>query len=180
MLPKEFVQIKLLHFVIVLLSITFISGCCGTLIGATTSSDHVQKGKTTTLKEVKAVMLTEFKCNDEVIARAVKNTIIEMLLPTDIRIIEEGNADALIKGSITFAYDRVSSGGASISTTGGGAYVSGTEGSYVSGITAQIVIDNQIIGASSVTQVRTDLWIPDPPEVMARKIGKKICKMFGR
>ena len=61
-----------------------------------------------------------------------------------------------------------------------GSYASGTAGSYVSGITAQLIKGDEIIAAASETQVRTDFRIPDPPEVMARKIGKEIRKMLGR
>jgi hypothetical protein len=65
-----------------------------------------------------------------------------------------------------------------VSEEGGGAYGSGTAGRYVSGITVRILKGNKILAVSTVTQVRTSLWIPDPAEVMGRKIGKKISQIL--
>ena len=159
-----------------LLFIFVISGC------ATTSTSHIQQGKESELKQITTVAVGQFQSSNEAITQAVRNTIIEMLLPSGLRIVnKKDSADVVIQGSITFSHDAVSSGGAFIVQTGGGAYASGTAGSYVSGITAQLIIKgDEIVAAASETQIRTGLWIPDPPEVMARKIGKKIKKMLGR
>jgi PBP1b-binding outer membrane lipoprotein LpoB len=154
--------------------ITLILGC------ATTSTSSIQQGKEPDLAQVTSVAVTQFQCSNEAISKAVQNTIIEMLLPSNIRIVtDKASADAVIQGSITFSHDAVSSGGAYVGQTAGGAYASSTAGSYVSGITSQITKGDEIIAAASVTQVRTEFWIPDPPEVMARKIGEKIKTILG-
>ncbi len=143
-----------------LLLIVFLSGCGG----RTTGTSHIQQGKETELKRVSAVVVAKFQSSNELVSQAVQNIIIEMLLPSGIRIVnDKASADAVIRGTITFSHDAVSSGGG-----------------YVSGITAHIIKANEIIAAASETQMRTEYWIPDPPEVMARKVGKKIRKMLGR
>ena len=158
-----------------LLIISLISGC------ATTSTSGIQRGKETELAQISSVAITQFQSSNEAISQAVQNTIIEMLLPSNIRIVtDKDRADAIIQGSITLSNDAVSSGGAYVGQTAGGAYASSTAGGYVSGITSKILKGGEIIAAASVTQVRTDLWIPDPPEVMARKMGEKIREILGR
>ncbi|MEW6067716.1 MAG: hypothetical protein AB1610_05460 [Nitrospirota bacterium] len=140
--------------------ILILSGC------ATTSTSHIQQGKESELKEITTVAVGQFQSSDEAISQAVRNTIIEMLLPSGVRIINnKASADVVIEGSITFSHDATAA----------------IAGSYVSGITAQLIRGDEIIAAASETQGRS-AWIPypDPPEVMARKIGKKIKKMFGR
>ena len=157
--------------------------CAGILISgcATTSTSSIQQGKEAELALVASVAVTQFQSSNEAISQAVQNTIIEILLPSNIRIVtDKASADVVIQGSITFSHDAVSSGGAYFGQTAGGAYASSTAGSYVSGITTQIIKGDEIIAATSETQVRTDMWIPDPPEVMARKVGEKIKHMLGR
>jgi len=158
-----------------LLFVVIIFGC------ATTSTSNIQQGKESELLQTKTVVVGQFQCDNEAIAQAVKNTIIEVLIPTGIKIVTNNDsADVIIQGTITLTYDAVSSGGAFVGQNAGSSYESGTAGSYVSGITVQIIKDDEIIAAASETQVRTDLWLPDPPEVMARKIGENIKEMFGR
>ncbi|MCX5779041.1 MAG: hypothetical protein NTU66_07500 [Elusimicrobia bacterium] len=156
-----------------LLITLFISAC------ATTSTHNIKPGMEAELKNIKSISLRLFKSNDETISEAVRNTIVETLLPTDIKVVNENNTpDAIVQGSISFTYDSVASGFAHSGKTSGSAYGSGTSGGYVSGITAQIVVNNEIVAAASETQTRTDLWIPDPAEVMARKIGDKLVKIL--
>lgn len=152
-----------------------ISGC------ATTSTSQVQPGEEAALKEVQSVYIQLFQSKNTNVAQAVQNVIMEMLLTSNIRVvIDSAKADVTVQGTITFSEDAVASGGAYIGQTAGGAYASGTSGHYVSGITARLVRNGEIVGAATETQVRTDLWIPDPPEVMARKIGTEIREMLGR
>lgn len=152
-----------------------ISGC------STTSTSHVQPGEEAALKEVQSVYVQLFQSKNTIVAQAVQNVIIEMLLTSNIRVvIDSAKTDVTVQGTITFSEDAVASGGAYIGQTAGGVYASGTSGHYVSGITTRLVRNGEIVGAATETQVRTDLGIPDPPEVMARKIGTKIREMLGR
>lgn len=152
--------------------LTILSGC------ATTGTVNIQKGVEKELQAIEVVKISRFECQDKAVEQAVQNSIIETLLPLGIKVVGDGEADAIIEGTITFSEDIVASSGASVSEEGGGAYGSGTAGRYVSGITVRILKGNKILAVSTVTQVRTSLWIPDPAEVMCRKIGKKISQIL--
>lgn len=97
--------------------ILILSGC------ATTSTSHIQKGKESELKQITTVAVGQFLSSNEVISHAVRNTIIEILLPSGVRLVNnKTSADVVIQGSITFSHDAVSSGGAFIGRTTGSAY----------------------------------------------------------
>ena len=134
--------------------IFLLSGCAETTI---TGTSHIQKGIEPKLKQVTTVFVAQFQSSDEVVAQAVRNVIIEMLLPSGVRIVNnKADADVVIQGTITFSYD------------------------FVSGITAQLIIGDEIIAAASEAQQDPKMHHPLPPEVMGREIGKKIRGMFGR
>ena len=152
--------------------LAILSGC------ATTGTINIQKGMEKELQAIEVVKISQFECQDEAVAQAVRNSIIETLLPLGIKVVRDGEADAVFEGTITFSEDIVSSEGAVVSEESGSAYGSGTAGRYVSGITVQVVKGNEILAVSTVTQVRTALWIPDPAEVMGRKVGKKIAQIL--
>lgn len=143
-----------------------------------TQSSNIQKGLEKEIRKVRVVKINSFIAPDELYTLAIKNSIIDSLMSFGIRVIEEGQADAIIKGTITFTADAVSSSGAFLGSYGGAAVSSQSAGRYVSGITAQIIKDNEIIGSATVTQVRSDSWIPDPAEVMGKKIGKIIGNLL--
>jgi len=111
-------------------------------------------------------------------------------LPSGITIVEGGEPDAVIKGTIFFTRDSVSSSssggwlgsatGGGVSNTSGGA-MSGSfssEGTYVSGITAQVVRNGEIIASTTATQSRVKRVIPSPPEVIGKTIGKQLVKII--
>jgi len=151
--------------------LTFLDGC------ATTGTSNIQQGKESELSQISSVAVEPFMSSDAVIAEAVRNTIIEMLIPSGVKIMNtKTNADVVVQGSITFSNDAVTSAGA----TRNYAAAVGTAGGYVSGITIRLLKGDEIIAAASETQVRTSMWIPDPAEVMARKAGNRIRKMIGR
>jgi len=167
---------KLLGLLLALATVVSLTSC------ATTETSNVKKGKQDEIASIKSIKVTLFKSEDQAIALATQNSIIELLLSSDIRVVSEGNADAIMKGVITFTVDSQVSGGLYGSAQSGtttGVYGGGS-GRYVSGISAQIVKGNEIIASATVTQARTDLWIPDPVEVMARKLGKKIKSLFAK
>jgi PBP1b-binding outer membrane lipoprotein LpoB len=146
---------------------------------ATTSSSNIQPGKANLLKQAQTVYVQPFQSSRANVAGAVKNTIVEMLLASRLSVVTDpAKADIIINGTITFADDAIASGGAFNYKSTGTAHLSAGAGCYVSGITAHLIKGDDIVAATSVTQVRTDLWIPDPPEVMARMIGKRIRRLF--
>lgn len=156
-----------------LMACLVIAGC------ATTRSSHVQPGREKDLVAVQSVVVRQFQCADPAVARFVRGTLIEMILASGVRVVES-DGQAVIDGAITMAADRVASGSASSNPDSAHLYVAGTEGAYVSGISTQVLLDGEIVAAASATQVRTDLWIPGPPQVMARKIGAELRKILGR
>ena len=147
-------------FPLLLLTNMAIVGC------ATTRTSHVQPGRQGELSAVQSVEVAAFTCSDSAVADAVRSTVMEQLLAAGVRILESGG-DALITGTITMSADVVAAG-------------VGGAGAYVSGISAQVSLNGEVVAAASTTQVRTDMWIPDPPQVLARKVGADLRKMLGR
>ena len=166
---------KRLATVLIMLSVCY-SGC------ATTSSFRVSETQIEELKSITSISIHKFMCQDPIVATAIQSMIIEELLNLPIRVVKSGDADAIIEGTITFSSDAVTSSGAYLGANAnyasGAAVSSGTAGVYVSGINAQIIKDGQILASATFTQVRTHDWIPDPAEVMGRKIGERIRRVL--
>lgn len=169
------------------LSLVFMAGC----VTGTTSSMNIKKGSQKELEKIKTVTLESFESNGEPLATtAIRNSIIDSFLPSGITIVREGEADAVIEGTIFFTRDSVSSSssggwlgsvtGGGTSNTSGGA-MSGSlssEGAYVSGITAQIIKNGEIVASTTATQSRVKGVIPSPPEVLGKKVGKQLVEII--
>lgn len=157
----------------------------------TTTSMNIKKGSKKEILKIKTVKLENFESNGPPLATtAIRNSIIDSFLPSGITIVKEGEADAVIKGTIFFTRDSVSSSssggwlgsatGGGVSNTSGGA-MSGSlssEGTYVSGITAQVIKNGEIIASTTATQSRVKGVIPSPPEVLGKKVGKQLVEII--
>lgn len=164
---------KLIMFALVAV---FAAGCAG--MNATTSSAYIKKGSKKEFRKIKTVKLESFESNGPPLATtAIRNSIVGSFLPSGITIVEEGEADAVIKGTITFTADSLSSSSGAITSSFGATSSLSSAGGYVSGITAQVVRGG-VIASVMVTQVRMPRWIPDPAEVMGMKVGKKLVRIM--
>jgi hypothetical protein len=152
--------------VLVLVGLTA-AGC------ATSRTGHVQPGRVDDLRRVQTVEVAKFNCPDSTVAQAVRMTVIEMLLPTGLRFVESGG-DAVITGAVTMSTEATSSGLMTASKAVGlvGGVESGS-GTYVSGISAHVTMDGEIIAAASTTQGGRS-----PPQVLAREHGSELGAIF--
>ena len=132
---------------------------CGLFSGgcATTQSSHFSPGRESDLAAINAVEVGEFMCSDPAVGLSVRDTVIEMLLPAGIRIVES-DGDAVITGTVTMR-----------------------SGSISAGITAQIMLDGEVVAATSAKQRNFKHWSPSPnTQTLARKIGSDLRKMLQR
>ncbi len=160
-------------FALIALLLVFAAGC------ATTSSVGIKKGMEGELRKIKTVRLEKFESNGQQLTIiAIRNSIIESFLSSNVGVIEEGEADAIIKGTITLTADSVSGASGAITSSFGMAASLSSSGGYVSGITAQVVKGGEIIASATVTQVRTSDWIPDPAEIMGKKVGRQLVRIM--
>ncbi len=156
----------------------FVASVCGC---ATTSKVSVRPGMAGELKAVHSVTVGRFLCQNEIVAEAVRNTIIQDLLAAGVAIRSAGG-DMLIDGTITLANDAVSSGSGGLfvgsTSAWGSTHSASTAGEYVSGITAQFHQGHEIVASATVTQVRTRGFIPSPPEVIGGRVAQKIRRLL--
>ncbi len=144
----------------------FMTVGCTTTSTIQTDTNNLQK-----LKGVKTAAISEFKCSDPVVARNIRNTIIEVLL-TQYSVIIGDEADVIIIGTITLSNDQIPSKSMFESAS------PKSVDSYVSEINVQIIKNKRTMTSATVTQVRTDSWTPDPPEVIAGKMATKIKEIL--
>jgi hypothetical protein len=150
---------------------------CGN--NAITSNMRLDKNAIREIKPINSVFIYDFICADSLLAMAIKNTIIQELIGRKVSIIADSNsADVIVNGTVTMSSDKISGGGGVVSRYGASAYEASSEGAYVTGVTAQLRKGKNIIWCATETQMRTHSWLPDPGEVMGRKIGKRLAKLL--
>jgi hypothetical protein len=137
--------------VLMIFFISFLAGC-STTGSLPTDTKELQKSN-----DIKTVSVLTFTCSSPVIARDVRNVIIESLL-SGYSVVIGDNADVVIRGDIILSGDQVSTA---------------SEG-YVSEMRAQIIENSRILDSIVVTQVGPGSSTPEDADVMGRKMGKKI------
>lgn len=157
-------KIKTVFSVIVLMCL---SGCAAK--SSITTHNNIEE-----LRDVKRVSVSTFTCSDPIIAQDIRNIIVEELLNTNLNVIIGGEADVVIEGNVTLSGDQVISGNEPVSAS------SELARNYISGIDVQLIKNRKILIYTSIFQDTAHSRIPDPPEVIGRKMGARIKEMFSR
>jgi hypothetical protein len=100
--------------------------------------------------------------------------VIAKFLPTDIKISTDTATEIKVDVTITLSADFASGGNAVATRSIGSAAFSSSGGGYVSGITAQLVRNDNVLASVNVSQSRNNSGIPDPAEVIAGRLGDKL------
>lgn len=115
--------------------VTTLINCAGP---ARNASYTIRPGSFERLQSVKSLYLGNINCQDTLVSKAIRNLFVQEFLRTDVIITKDSITDAEIEFTVTTTSDA-SVGGNSVATKSiGTSSFSGSGGSYVSGITAQI------------------------------------------
>jgi hypothetical protein len=158
---------------ILLASMLAILGCASTEPSRFLNIE-IKKGEEAQLRSTKALFLRQFICQDTIISRAIKNLVIAKFLPTDIKISNDSATEVKVDVTITSSADFAGGGNAVATGSIGSSAFSSSGGGYVSGITAQLVKNGNVLASVNVSQSRNNSGIPDPPEVLAGSLGDKL------
>lgn len=124
---------------------------------------------------INVIKIGNFQCENEVTAQAVRNVFIEILGRNSIvKIVKDGDADVVIEGTITY-----SRAGSSMESLGAGPnWAAGkgraSVGEYVSGITALVTRNGEILVSKSFGQVISKGGELLPPEYVARQAADRL------
>jgi hypothetical protein len=103
-----------------------------------------------------------------VIKQSIHDVVIENLLATDLQIVSDPNqADIIVQGRITVSDQK------SFSVWSGMKW-----GTYVTSITAKLLMGNEIVGSITETQLRSGADSVDPPEKYAKKFSKNLIRIL--
>src|SRR5947209_2295804 len=99
---------------------------------------------------INSIRVASFKCNNEITGQAVRNVFMEVLLNYgDVKVIQEGDADVVIEGTVT-----TSTGTSSSAAIGGGQSIilgksQNVGGDYVTGVTCLALRSGEIFTSAS-------------------------------
>ena len=137
-------------------------------------SYQIRSGTQDKLKSIKTIYFGQITCQDTIFSKAIKNVIIQELLSTDIRVLQDSLADAKIELTATMISDMAMGGASSATRTLGVSSFSGSAGGYISGITAQIIKSGEILASITADQTRNSSGNPDPPEEITLELADKL------
>ena len=124
---------------------------------------------------INTIKIGNFQCGNAIIAQAVHNVFIEVISRNQfVKIIQDGEADIVLNGTVTSAY-----AGSSMSSLGAaGNWAAGKSssvvGEYISGITVVATRNGEILTSSSYAQVISKGEKLLPPEYVAREAARRI------
>lgn len=124
---------------------------------------------------INSVKIGSFRCSNEITGQAVRNVFVERLVHFgDVKVLEEGNADIVIEGTVTLANGDSSSG----RIGGGQSIIVGRSqhvaGDYVSGVTAVASRNGEILTSASWGQNFGKGEALLPPESVARRAADRL------
>lgn len=129
---------------------------------------------------IQTLGIREFRCHDTVLGEAVRNVFIaELVARTGARIVRDGEADAWVEGTVSAAAGGTQSGSIGGGGGGWGAIVAGktggVSGTYVSGVTALVVMNGAFVGSSEFSMHLSDDVIYSP-EWIARQAAERLAR----
>ena len=130
---------------------------------------------------INSIRVGTFQCANEVIGQAVRNVFLEVLGRSgDVKVVQEGDADVVIQGTVTLL-----SGGSSSGSAGANAYFAlaenkSTAGDYVSGVTSLALRNGEIITSASFGQNLDKGGKLIAPESVAREAAKRLVDQLVR
>ena len=160
-----------LKFLLTITMLVFCISCAGPI---RQTNFQTRPGADEKLKQIKTICFGQITCQDTIIAKAVKNAIIQELLASDIKLTDNTETDAKIELTITSASDFAMGGMSTASRSYGVSSFSGSSGDYISGITAQIIKDGEILTSVTVTQLRTASGLPESPIDLSFKLARNL------
>jgi hypothetical protein len=123
---------------------------------------------------INSICVGKFQCANEVTAQAVRNVFLEVLAHYgDVKVVQEGDADVVIQGTVTLANGGSSSG----SVGGNGYFIVGKNhsilGDYVSGVTSLALRNGEVLTSASYGQNLGKGLLP--PESVARIAANRLA-----
>ena len=126
-------------------------------------------------RPISVIRIGDFQCENAVTAQAVRNVFIEVIsLRGDVKLVREGEADVVIEGTVTSVQAGSSSGHIAGGPNWVGGKSQGVGGDYVSGVTALVLRDGQILFSASWGQVMAKGSELLPPELVARRTAERL------
>lgn len=124
---------------------------------------------------INSIRVGTFQCADEVMGLAVRNVFLEVLGNSgDVKVVQEGDADVVIQGTVTILRGGSSSGSAGAYGNFAAAQNKSTAGDYVSGITSLALRNGDIITSASFGQNLDKGGSLFPPELVAREAANRL------
>ncbi len=132
-------------------------------------------------RPINSIRVGKFQCDNEVTGQAVRNVFMEMLVHYgDVKVVQEGEADVVIEGTVTIASVDSSSG----SIRGGRSFVSGKDQrvatTYVSGVTSIVLRDGGVLTSASWGQSLEKGSTLIPPEKVAHEAADRLLGQLAR
>jgi hypothetical protein len=124
---------------------------------------------------INSIRVGTFQCADEVMGLAVRNVFLEVLGNSgDVKVVQEGDADVVIQGTVTLLRGGSSSGSAGANANFALAENKSSGGDYVSGVTSLALRNGDIITSASFGQSLNKGGRLFPPELVAREAANRL------
>jgi hypothetical protein len=166
------------NVILILLCSLFYLGCAA-YQAETIVTGSVRSGRESDIKQIKAVSFGEINCPDSLTGKAIKNLIVQELLNTNISVLSDTDfANTKINITATIVSDAANGGGSFANNYETKSSFAGSTGTYVAGITAQIIQENSVWASITVSQKRTPKGMPSPVEELSHILAVKIRQAF--
>ena len=132
-------------------------------------------------RPITSIRVGIFQCDNEVTGQAARNVFMEMLARYgDVKVVQDGEADVVIEGTVTLASVDSSSG----NLRGGPSFISGkgqrVAATYVSGVTSLAMRDGGVLTSASWGQSLEKGSTLLPPEAVARNAADRLLGQLAR
>jgi len=136
---------------------------------------HATRDVSVSAMPITSVLVTPFKCDDPIVAEAVRNVFVGFLTKnSSARILREGTADVVVEGTVT----------ATVGGSSGSDAWSGREGAaggvFVSGVTALVTRNGEVITSAEWSQALKGGRGLVAPEEVARKTADRLVRELRR
>jgi hypothetical protein len=129
-------------------------------------------------RPIGSVLVQPFRCADPVTAEAVRNVVIGTLAShTSARIVRDGAAEVVVEGTVTTGSGAVGTGSMLGSPQVVGGAFRGAAGQYVTGVTALVLRDGEILASASWGQALTGEAL-EPPEHVAAEAAERLLSVL--
>ena len=130
---------------------------------------------------ITSVLVTPFQCEDPIVAEAVRNVFIGYLTKnSSARIVREGTADVVVEGTVTATVGESSGGSFGRNTSFFGGKKSASGGEFVSGVTALVTRNGDVITSAEWSQALKGGRGLLAPEEVARKAADRLVRELRR